>query len=254
MGIETQERIHFLDSLRGSTLIHMILFHLCYDLVFFFNLDLPWYTGLFGHLWGSCIRWSFILISGMVFSKGHHPFRRGIVLMGWGCVLTLVTWFVTPDALIRFGILSFLGAASLIGAVVYPYMEKVPAFFGFLCCTVLLAVTWPICKGGIGLGNEVLWKLPDAFYRTRWLYWMGFPNEAFHSADYFSVLPWIFLFFMGIYLAKIFCGRGVMQGRIGRWKPGVMAFCGRRSLYIYLIHQPIIYIFCLIIGKVLYSP
>lgn len=245
MGIEAEGRIHFLDSLRGFTLVHMILFHLCYDLVFFLGLDMPWYTGWPGRLWGCSIRWSFILISGMVFSKGRHPFRRGIVLMGWGCVLTLVTWLVTPEALIRFGVLSFLGAASLIGAVVHPYLKKIPAVGGIFCCAVLLAVTWPVCGGGLGLGDEVLWKLPDAFYGTRWLYWMGFPDGTFYSADYFPVLPWIFLFFIGIYLAEVFRGRGVMRGE-GCWKPGVMARLGRCSLYIYLIHQPVIYVFCLL--------
>lgn len=250
MGIEAGGRIHFLDSLRGFTLVQMILFHLCYDLVFFFGLDLPWYTAWPGILWGSCIRWSFILISGIVFSKGHHPFRRGIVLMGWGCVLTLVTWFVTPEALIRFGVLSFLGAASVAGAVAYPYLKKIPACCGILCCVVLLAVTWPVQSGGLGLGNDVLWRLPDVFYGTRWLYWLGFPDGTFHSADYFPVFPWIFLFFTGIYLEEIFRAKGGLQRRGGRWRPGVMALLGRYSLYIYLIHQPVVYAFCLFIVNI----
>ncbi len=237
-------RIHLLDSLRGVTLVHMVLFHLCYDLVFFLGVDLPWFVGWPGSLWGGCIRGSFILISGMVFAKGRHPFKRGFVLMGWGCVLTFVTWIAVPEALIRFGVLSFLGAASLIGAVVYPYLKRVSAFYGTFCCVILFAVTWPLQSGGLGLGSVVLWDLPRVFYRTRWSYWLGFPDRAFHSADYFPVLPWIFLFFTGIYLAGVFRERDALLAKIGRWEPGVMAFLGRHSLCIYLIHQPVIYAFC----------
>ena len=245
-------RVHFLDSLRGFTLVHMILFHLCYDLVFFLGMDLPWYGGWPGQMWGGCIRFSFILISGAVFSKGRHPCRRGLILMGWGLALTLVTWIAVPEALIRFGVLSFLGAASLIGAAAYPYLKKIPAFPGFFGSAVLLAVTWPIPRGGLGVGDKILWRLPKVFYETRVLYWLGFPDETFYSTDHFPVLPWIFLFFMGIYLAELFCrgdAQGERAGRISwirRWRPGVLAFFGRHSLYIYLVHQPLIYGCCLL--------
>lgn len=252
MDERSEGRVHFLDSLRGFTLVHMILFHLCYDLVFFLGMDLPWYEGWPGELWGSCIRWSFILISGMVFSKGRHPYRRGAILMGWGCVLTLVTWIAVPEALIRFGVLSFLGAASLIGAAVYPYLKRIPASYGFFGSAVLLAVMWPIPRGGLGFGDRILWGLPEALYGTRVLYWLGFPDKDFYSTDYFSILPWIFLFFMGIYLAEMFRAGGARWAstgwmkRIRRWRPGIVAFFGRHSLYIYLAHQPVIYGLCLL--------
>lgn len=252
MAIEKQvpgqkrQRIHFLDSLRGFTLVNMVLFHLCYDLVFFLGMDLPWYEGWPGALWGSCIRWSFILISGMVFSKGRHPLRRGCVLLGWGCVLTIVTGLAVPEALIRFGVLSFLGAASLIGAVLYPYLKKIPAVWGFLGCTLFLAVTWPLTGGGLGFGGRILLRLPRGLYGTGWLYWLGFPDEAFYSTDYFPVFPWIFLFLMGIYLAEILRDKYALLDRVRGWKPGGLAFLGRYSLYIYLAHQPVLYGLCLL--------
>ncbi len=252
MAIEAQapgqkrQRIHFLDSLRGFTLVNMVLFHLCYDLVFFLGMDLSWYEGWPGALWGSCIRWSFILISGMVFFKGRHPLRRGCVLLGWGCVLTIVTGLAVPEALIRFGVLSFLGAASLISAALYPYLKKIPAVWGLSGCALLLAVTWPLTGGGLGFGGKILLGLPRGFYGMGWLYWLGFPDESFYSTDYFPVFPWIFLFFMGIYLAEILRDRYALLDRVRRWKPGGLAFLGRHSLYIYLVHQPVLYGLCLL--------
>ena len=235
MDTEISGRIHFLDSLRGFTLIHMVLFHLCYDLVFFVGMDMPWYKGVPGNVWGGFIRWSFILISGIVFPFGRHPLKRGLILMGWGFVLTLVTWTVLPEALIRFGILSFLGSASILGAMAYPYRKRIPALCGIFGCAVLFALT------RMALARRV----PEMFYETRWLYWLGFPNQTFYSTDYFPVLPWIFLFFIGIFLGEIFREKGVFS-HMRRWKPGILAFLGRHSLCIYLIHQPVIYGLCLL--------
>ena len=237
--MDTKDRAHFLDSLRGFTLFHMVLFHLCYDLVFFVGTNIPWYRGLPGNVWGCLIRLSFILISGIVFSFGRHPLKRGLILMGWGCVLTLVTWISVPEALIRFGILSFLGAASILGAVAYPYLKRIPAFLGISVCAALFLFTRMIPNR----------KLPELFYKTHWLYWLGFPHETFYSTDYFPVFPWIFVFFIGIFLGQIFQKEGVFSW-MNRWKPGILAFLGRHSLCIYLFHQPIIYGLCLLLAHI----
>ena len=248
MDIKTEGRVHFLDSLRGFTLVHMALFHLCYDLAVFLGVDLPWFTGWQGEAWGSCIRWSFILISGMVFPMGRRPVKRGLLLMGWGCVLTLVTWVAVPEALVRFGVLSFLGAASVIGAAASPYLKRIPAFYGMLCAAIALEVTWLLPEGALSFGRQAQIGLPEALYKTRWLYWLGFPNDAFYSTDYFPLFPWIFLFFIGIYVGEILRGNG-MFGWMRQWKPRAMAFLGRHSLCIYLAHQPILYGLCMLLKK-----
>ncbi len=244
MDTKTDDRVHFLDSLRGFTLVHMVLFHLCYDLAFFVGLDMPWFKQWPGDVWGGCIRWSFILISGIVFSMGKHPFKRGAVLMGWGCVLTLVTWIAVPDALIRFGVLSFLGAASIIGAAAYPYLKRIPAFYGILCSLILLEVTWQLPDGWLRLASQLRCGLPEALYGTKWLYWLGFPDAGFYSTDYFPIFPWIFLFIIGIYMGELFRNNGIFCW-MSRWDPGALAFLGRHSLCIYLIHQPALYGLCL---------
>lgn len=249
MGTDTGRRIHFLDSLRGFTIIHMVLFHFCYDLVFFNGISMPWYTGPLGDLWGSCIRWSFILISGIVFSMGRHPVKRGAVLLGWGCVLSLVTRIAVPEAAVRFGILSFLGAASLIGALALPYLERIPAVPGMLCSAIFLGLSWTLPQGGLGAGGHMLLKLPEECYQTGWLYWLGFPTENFSSSDYFPVLPWIFLFLFGIFMSRYFCSRGILEKMV-QSSPGKLAFLGRHSLFIYLLHQPVLYGICRVLEMI----
>ena len=57
-------RYALLDELRGLDLISMMCYHGLWDVVFLFGVQLPWYTGMPGHLWQQSICWVFILLSG----------------------------------------------------------------------------------------------------------------------------------------------------------------------------------------------
>ena len=73
-----------------------------------------------------------------------------------------------------------------------------------------------------------------------WLYPLGFPGPGFSSADYFPLLPWLFLFLVGAAL-----GGWCLDHRESRLLtaplPRALTFPGRRSLLIYLLHQPVLY-------------
>jgi uncharacterized membrane protein len=66
---------------------------------------------------------------------------------------------------------------------------------------------------------------------------LGFPGPTFHSSDYFSILPWIFLFWTGLFLSRL---RPERDDLLKRPVPLVTAM-GRRSLMVYLAHQPLLY-------------
>ena len=70
-------RYALLDELRGLDLISMMLFHVCWDLVFLFDVNMRWYAGTPGRLWQQTICWVFILLSGFCVQLGHHTLRRG---------------------------------------------------------------------------------------------------------------------------------------------------------------------------------
>ena len=48
-------RYALLDELRGLDLISMMLFHVCWDLVFLFDMNMGWYAGTPGRLWQQAI-------------------------------------------------------------------------------------------------------------------------------------------------------------------------------------------------------
>ena len=73
--VRPRRRIASLDALRGLTLVSMIAYHACWDLVYLFHADWDWYRGTGAYIWQQSICWTFILLSGFCFSLGRRPLR-----------------------------------------------------------------------------------------------------------------------------------------------------------------------------------
>ncbi len=256
------KRYHILDEIRGITLCSMILYHAAWDLVYMFGYDWDWYRSDWAYLWQQSICWCFILLSGFCFSLGKRKVRRGLIVFGAGTVVTIVTHLVMPAQKVRFGVLTMLGASMLFMAL----LEKiVQAFWG--------DKKWSLSWKYVGLGISVLcffltreinnhylgfegirlYRLPDFLYpRSDFMTFLGFTRSGFYSTDYFSLMPWFFLFATGYFfykvakekewLAKLSSVNPVLSNQT--WisafrKP--FSFMGKHSLIIYMIHQPVIY-------------
>ena len=70
----------------------------------------------------------------------------------------------------------------------------------------------------------------------------------FHSSDYFPLIPWMFLYLCGYFLWRAVGHRRRVMEKL---KPGFapLAFLGRHSLLIYLLHQPVLMGVFLLLGK-----
>ena len=112
-----------LDILRGATLLSMIAYHACWDLVWIFGADWPWYRSFGAFVWQQSICWTFILLSGFCFPLGRHPFRRGGLIFLCGCLITGVTVLWMPANRVFFGVLSLLGSAVVLEFLLY-YMTR----------------------------------------------------------------------------------------------------------------------------------
>ena len=62
--VRPRRRIASLDALRGLTLVSMIAYHACWDLVYLVHADWDWYRGTGAYIWQQSICWTFILLSG----------------------------------------------------------------------------------------------------------------------------------------------------------------------------------------------
>ena len=71
--------------------------------------------------------------------------------------------------------------------------------------------------------------------------YFGMPMPDFYSTDYFSLLPWVFLYVAGIYCYQ-FCNRRRLLWHLKASKVEVIEWLGQHSLLIYIAHQPILFV------------
>ena len=69
MEKQKKSRVEWLDSIRGITLISMILYHAVWDIVYIAKVDWDWFKSDGAYIWQQSICWTFILLSGKGFVK-----------------------------------------------------------------------------------------------------------------------------------------------------------------------------------------
>ena len=267
-------RLALLDSIRGLTLVSMILFHACWDAVYMLGADWPWYSGRGAYIWQQSICWTFILLSGFCIPFSRRLLRRGLEVFGAGALVMLVTNLVLPEDRVIFGVLTLIGSCMLLMIPLRKVLDgkergndpagtfqersgrdtgRAALFFAFFA--VLFVLFKDVNYGVIGTGmlHRILpvipgWTiaLPKTWYRDLATAYLGFPPADFYSTDYFSLLPWSFLYLCGYELHGICRALGVLDAPILKKEIKPFSFMGRHSLLIYLLHQPVLYLFVLL--------
>lgn len=237
MGVSVERRRwQILDAIRGCALVSMLLYHAAWDLVYLFGADWPWYHGFAAHVWQQSICWTFILLSGYCFALGRRQFRRGLTVFLCGALITAVTWLFMPENLVYCGVLTLLGASSLLAIPLAPALERLPPRAGLAGSFLLFLLFRDVSAGYLGFEGTRPAALPRGLYRDRFTALLGFPPADFFSTDYFPLLPWFFLFLTGWFLFRL---RPEEVREIRRLP--LAAAMGRHSLLIYMLHQPAIY-------------
>lgn len=230
-----KRRFDGLDTIRGITLISMIAYHASWDLVYLYGVDWPWYRSFGAYLWQQSICWTFILLSGYCFHLGSHRWKRGLMTFGGGVLVSLVTVLAMPDSPIICGVLTLLGTALLATIPLNGALERVPPKVGLAGSFLLFLLLRDVNQGFLGFEGLRLAALPEELYRNTLTAFLGFPYPDFYSSDYFSLLPWLFLFWTGYSLYRV---RRPARGGVSL---PVATAMGRHSLLIYLLHQPLLY-------------
>lgn len=245
------KRPHYglLDTVRGVCILSMVAYHGMYDLVDIFGLPSAWYTGLPGYIWQQSICWTFILLSGMCWQLSRRHVKRGLLLVGCGAAITLITWLVMPSQRILYGVLNLLGLSALLLIPLDKVFRKIPAWAGLVGALLLFALTKNVSRGSLGFEGLVLCRLPRWLYATDLLAVVGFPSPSFWSTDYFPLLPWFFLFCAGYFLWSLLDKSPRVKELL---RPGLrpLSFLGRHSLAIYLIHQPALMAVFSVLGRI----
>ena len=226
-----------IDALRGIAIVMMVIYHLVYDLVLFGHYQASVVSGpwrVFARVTASL----FILLAGVSLSlayarvspqeRGWHLYQkylaRGLKLLGWGMVITLVTWAYMGKAVIIFGILHLIGTITILA---YPFLS-------------LRWANLPIGLGMITLGVP-LNQVPVSH---SWLLLLGLKPPMLLQLDYFPLLPWFGVALLGVFISQNLYPGGIRHFNLPDWvgQTGLkqLVWLGRHSLAIYLIHQPIL--------------
>lgn len=231
-----KQRIWEIDALRGLCILFVFAAHLAFDLREFLQLDfrLGPLQALFDY--GGAV---FIVISGVSATLGSRSFRRGLIVFGYGMVITAVTCgMVLLDMLdssnvILFGVLHLLGVCMML----YPLLKKLPTWLLAVLGAVIVAL-------GYWFSSFYLPPAVGRFDPRQLLFLFGLRLSGFTAGDYFPLLPHLGWFMLGIVLGRTVYAEG--QTRLPKVPAGVLPlrflqFAGRHSLELYLIHQPVIF-------------
>ena len=165
---------------------------------------------------------SFIAISGVCARLSKRPLRRGLAVLGAALLVSVVTYLI--GAPVYWGILHLLGVCMLLYAAVRKRWEALPGIYACGAALLIFALTFM-------LPIRVRVGVP-------FLFPFGLRTAAFASADYYPLLPWGALFFAAAAAAERL-GDMPPERKYER-APRALVWMSRCSLFIYLVHQPVL--------------
>ncbi len=233
------KRICLFDEIRGFAVILMVIYHTLFSMVFIFDSEKLYPLMMKIMPYEPLIPILFISICGIVCSFSRSNLKRGIRIFILAIVVTVVTYVFMPEMTIYFGILHFLGIALMIYVLTEKLTDKINKMYGMIVSVLLFVVFYNIPQRYIGILPYPYIRVPDGLYQYYWLSFIGFPSADFTSGDYFPLIPYIFLFFSGVFLGKTIKGKELPSFFYQSYLPP-LDFIGRHALVIYLLHQPLI--------------
>lgn len=225
-----KQRIWELDAFRGICILGMLVVHFVFDAVELYGI-ISWdYPSAFVWIqqWGGTL---FLLLSGVCVTLGSRHIRRGLIVFGCGLLCTAVTSAYARltdsgnEMIIWFGVLHCLGLCMLLWQLFRKLSAPVLGVLGAVM--VVLGIYW----------NHFCFSADP--------YWiiLGIPQIGFESPDYFPLLPNFGFFLLGAVLGKtLYKDKCSLFPHVSANNPVVrfLSACGRYSLFIYLLHQPVL--------------
>ncbi|HEX2181960.1 MAG TPA: heparan-alpha-glucosaminide N-acetyltransferase [Rubrobacteraceae bacterium] len=226
-----------MDAARGVAIAMMVVYHLTYDLDYFGGYPIESTSGFWARF-ADATAGAFLFLVGVSLAISYsrasagRPGRslfgkyllRGLRILAYGMALTVV-FFLLGMGVVAFGILHLIGVSIILA---YPLLKY--RFANLLLGLSLIAVG--VYMRIEGLSSESPWLLP-----------FGVVPENLVMPDYRPLLPWFGVVLLGVFAGNVFYGGG--------WRPALFAGkspaaarpllpLGRNSLFIYLVHQPIL--------------
>ena len=216
-------RILELDATRGFAIVLMIIFHFSFDLSYFHFVDFKvnqgywdWFRYVIVTLFFSVSGISMVLATRNGIRWQRYLFRVAQVA-GGALAVTVATRIVFPHLWVYFGVLHFIALSMLAG---------------------LLFIRIPWIALIVGVAMFLMFNL-TSWFNLHWLYvWL---RPMLHlprgTQDLARFVPWFGMILIGIWLGHQNWKVHFPDYKVTR----LLAWMGRYSLTIYLVHQIILF-------------
>ncbi|NCA66913.1 MAG: DUF1624 domain-containing protein [Clostridia bacterium] len=252
----SRKRIWELDFLRGICIILMCLDHMVFNfaatfakawkatgnanLINLVDTAIKYWTHPARLAAQETVLWIFFSLCGMSIIFSRNNFFHSIKILFVAALITLVTtslvkFGMDEGNIIRFGVLHMLGVSSFIVAIIYTFTRKnrwvTSAVFLSLALALFLFDELYLSKGA--------WHKDIA--------WLSVFSESlgdigkFSPGDCFPMMPYIIRVFVGAGLAPLiyYKKKSLLPRLEGNWYRPIN-FLGRKTLWVVLLHQPVI--------------
>lgn len=216
---EKSARIWELDLLRGIALILMVYFHVVYDLKEIYQQNVSYQSGLTYYL-GKAAGSLFIFTAGVSSFLTRSNIKRALKILALALIITAATHLYNPAMGIKFGILHFLGVCILTA----PWVSRLRTHILLLLGT--LVIISQVYFDGIQVTHNFLFML-------------GLTTSSFISSDFYPLIPWYGVYLFGLAAGKLFYEEKKSLFAV-QPPDNPLLMAGRHTLWIYLIHQPLI--------------
>lgn len=224
-----RQRRQSIDVYRGLAILAMAAYHATWDLNYYrfivvgIGVDAVWFTIQRG------IVTAFLLLVGAGLWLAHRDgidwrkfWTREAILVAAALGVSAVTWFQFGAYFAYFGVLHAIALSSLLALP----LVRAPLWAGLATAAVFLFL--PAL-----LASEI--------FNTPWLAWIGFLTAPPETADLVPMFPWF-----GVVLVGVIGMRLLERSAVFTWSSDAawaraLAWIGRWSLLIYLVHQPLLF-------------
>lgn len=229
----TKSRITSVDALRGLAILGVVLFHTVWDMRFF---EFTQYDAFWDPIWlgfAKVLINAFLGLAGFSLVLAHEKgirwpsfWRRWLILVGCALGVSIATYFAFAEGFVYFGVLHAIALFSLMGL----------AFLGL--------PTWLLVVCAVGFViPPFLW--PHEMFNARWLSWIGFWTQHPNTQDLVPVFPAFGAVLVGMLVARFRGSVALISGLLRVSSQNIvwrfLVWCGRKSLLIYLAHQPLVF-------------
>lgn len=225
-------RYQLLDILRGVAILAMIVFHVAWDLQYFGYSDVDVTSVIGWVVFQKSILTSFLLLVGASLVLAHGRgirwpkfWRRFALIVAAALATTAGTYWMFPDYFVFFGVLHAIALFSLIGLAFLRLKPWLTAVIGVV-----------VIGANFAYNNTI--------FSSRELGWIGFWPVSPVTSDVVPIFPWLGVVLLGIAGMRLILA-SPLSGKLADIHSNEplakgMAWIGRWSLPIYVLHQPVI--------------